>query len=139
MTTTQPASPAPSVNDAIVDYVGKMSRCSFTELFEIFGPDNVGPERARKSFIELLRCLSSSHKIAILGRQDKGYSLDNLVITLPPEVVPDVEGQAPVAPIRTQAPQYDAMHGDAYVHVLPPPTRPGSLDFQRYRSHGYLC
>ncbi len=129
----------PTVGEAVVNYVTKMGRVGFSELFETFGPENVCAQRARKSFIELLRFLASSHKIAIHGRQDKGYSLDNLVITLPEVAASDDDGQAPAAPIPTQAPQYDAMHCDAYVHVLSPPIRPGSLDFQRYRTHGNKC
>lgn len=134
MTTTQPASPAPSVNDAIVTYVTKFGDVIFAELFDIFGPTNVGPERARRAFIEQLRCLASSHKIVIQGRQAKGFSLDELVITLP-----GVDGQPLAAPLRTPPPQNDLMHGDTYVHVLPPPTRSGALDFQRYGSHGHQC
>lgn len=128
----------PTVGDAVVNYVTKMGRVGFSELFETFGPENVCAQRARKSFIELLRCLASSHKIAIHGRQDKGYSLDNLVISLPEAATPSDSQETPV-PIRTRAPQYDVMHGDAYVHVLAPPTRAGALNFKRFATKGVRC
>jgi len=52
-----------------------------------------------------------------------------------PRPYPNLQYLGTVTPPR----QYDAMHGDAYVHVLQPPIRPGALDYKCHASRGHQC
>lgn len=128
----------PTVSQAIVNYVQKAGSSTFAELFEIFGPDNVCPQTARKSFIAQLRYLTSRHELALHGRQAKGYSFDSLVIT-PPGVTPP-EVTAPARhPLRATPPQNDVLHAPVWVPPACSVLRPGALAHQKHASFGVRC
>jgi len=131
---TLPGNKTASVNQAIVNYIHKQGRCSFAELLDIFGPVDAG-ERAQKTFRNRLQELVRQGDITRHGRIGRGSCRADLHYTPPP----GWQNPSSPAPLRTPSASYDAMHAPVYVPPPSPALRAGSLDYQRYASHGACC
>ncbi len=123
----------PSVNQAIVNYINKQGRCSFMELYSIFGPEEDN-EAARKKFSTRMKDLVDRDLItASQAKKTGGIRLQDRIY------LPATTAQAERAKAITPPPQINTMTAPVYVPPASTVLRPGALDYQRYASRGVRC
>ncbi len=123
----------PTVNQAIVNYINKQGRCSFVELYSIFGPEE-DSEGNRKKFSTRMKDLvdrglisaSQAEKTGGIRLQDRIY-------------LPATAAQMERAQAITPPPQINTMKAPVYVPPASGVLRQGALDYQSHASRGGRC
>lgn len=145
------------VNINVLNFVNQRGSATWLALFTAFGEGDVSSKTATHRFGKKLEYLVYTGRLQGAGRgKARTFCLGpEAGLTVPARGrtttrTGQCSGVAVLAEAMHPRPlhfagqlvpprQFDAMHGDAYIHVLPAPTRPGALDYKRYASLGHQC
>lgn len=120
----------PSTPQAIVNYIHKVGRCSWLELYGIFGHETYNQKR-RAEFSRTLLDLVESGQIKTGLKDVRGVPIaDRFYQSL----------EVPRTQIHPTRPaQYKVMSAPVWVPAPCVPLRPGATDFRACPSHGARC
>lgn len=122
----------PTVSQAIANYVNKAGKCSWKELYAVFGHAE-DTESHRKQFSLLLVSLVKRGQINACHRCGVGRKIADRYYT-------SIEDNPTVISTNiTPPPQNNTMTAPVWVPPVCSALRPGALDYKRYASHGHQC
>ncbi len=122
----------PTVSQAITNYVNKVGKCSWLDLYAIFGHEE-DTETHRKQFGVLLSDLCKCGHICASQPHVGAMKRENRYYTRMEERTTEIT--TAITPPR----QISWKAADDYKVKNHPALRPGALDYQRHASRGVRC